>query len=65
MQILLLSFNCTSFSHSIALRSGNKLSSMSLIQYLVSRHLCVQSQIEEFREIEKSHQNGNSGVEGS
>ena len=36
MHILLSSFNCTSFSHSIALRSGNKLSSMSLIQYLVS-----------------------------
>ena len=38
---------------------------MSLIQYLVSLQFGGRSQIEEFLEIEKAHQNGNSGVEGS
>ena len=65
MQILLPSFNCISFSHSIALRSGSKLSSMSLIHTWFHCNLGVQSQIEEFLEIETAHQNGNSGVEGS
>ena len=61
----MIRISCTSFSHSIALRSENKLSSMSLIQYLVSLQLGVQSQIEEFLEIEKVYQNGISGIEGS
>ena len=61
----MIRISCTSFSYSIALRSENKLSSMSLIQYLVSLKFGCTVTIEEFLEIENVHRNGISGIEGS
>ena len=49
----------------VSIDSTSHNASMSLIQYLVSLHSGVQSQIEEFLEIEKVHQNGIFVIEGS
>ena len=49
----------------MSIDSTSHNASMSLIQCLGHCILGVQSQIEDFLEIEKAHQNGNSGVEGS
>ena len=63
--------NCVDFSVSLRtviqvnIDSTLHNATLSLIQYLVSLQLGVQSQIEEFLEIEIAHLNGNSGVEGS
>ena len=63
--------NCFDFSVSlrtvilVSIDSTSHNASMSLIQYLVSLNFGVQSQIEEFLKIEKVHQNGISGIEGS
>ena len=49
----------------VSIDSTSHNASMSLISTWFHCNLGVQSQIEEFLEIEKAHQNGNSGVEGS